>query len=68
MVRPFAQCPGPLVPLRVIGADAWFERAGSDRFEIQEQTIRVGPEETLTLLVFCDAAMLEEQDYRGYRR
>jgi len=54
--------------LRKIGADAWFERAGSDRFEIQEQTIRVGPEETLTLLVFCDAAMLEEQDYRGYRR
>lgn len=54
--------------LRKIGADAWFDRAGSDRFEIQEQTIRVGPEETLTLLVFCDDEMLEDQDYWGDRR
>jgi hypothetical protein len=54
--------------LRKIGADAWFDRMGADRFEIQEQTIRVGPDETLTLLVFCDAGMLEEQDCRAYRR
>lgn len=48
--------------LRKIGADAWFDRHGVDRFEIQEQTIRTGPDETLTLLVFCDEEMLEEVD------
>ncbi|WP_413208438.1 ImmA/IrrE family metallo-endopeptidase [Rhodospirillum sp. A1_3_36] len=45
--------------LRKIGADAWFDRIEADRFEIQEQTVRVGPEETLTLLVFLDDEMLE---------
>ena len=54
--------------LRKIGADAWFDRGGADRFEIQEQTIRVGPDETLTLLVFTDAAMLEEGGARRYYR
>lgn len=57
---------GPI--LRKIGADAWFDRAGADRFEIQEQTIRTGPGETLTLLVFCDERMLGDQDMRWYGR
>ncbi|MCA8907574.1 MAG: ImmA/IrrE family metallo-endopeptidase [Rhodospirillaceae bacterium] len=46
--------------LHKIGADAWFDRGGADRFEVQEQTIRTGPGETLTLLVFCDDAMLDD--------
>ncbi|MEL6216989.1 MAG: ImmA/IrrE family metallo-endopeptidase [Pseudomonadota bacterium] len=47
---------------RKIGADAWFDRYGADRFEIQEQTIRSGPDETLTLLTFGDEEMLQEVD------
>lgn len=47
---------------RKIGADAWFDRHGVDRFEIQEQTIRTGPAETLTLLIFIDDEMLEDED------
>jgi hypothetical protein len=53
--------------LSKIGADAWFDRAGTDRFELQEQTIRSGPRETLTLLVFCDAAMLEDEESWRHR-
>lgn len=53
--------------LRKIGADAWFDRAGADRFVLREQTIRVGSDETLTLLVFDDPEMLEEDDYRYLR-
>lgn len=48
--------------LRKIGADAWFDQHGADRFDIPEQTIRTGSGETLTLLVFSDEEMLEELD------
>ena len=44
-----------------IEADAWFDRVGASYFEIQEQTIVVGPDETLTLLIFTDDEMLEEE-------
>lgn len=50
---------------RKIGAEAWFDRRGADRFELHEQTIRTGPDETLTLLLISDFRMLEDQDYRG---
>lgn len=53
---------------RKIGADAWFDRAGADRFEIKEQTIRVGPDETLTLLLFTEEDMLNEEDRGSWRR
>lgn len=45
---------------RKIGADAWFDRRGADRFEVQEQTIRTGPDETLSLVLITDSKMLEE--------
>jgi hypothetical protein len=35
---------------RKIGADAWFSRPGSDRFEITEQSFRVPDEGVVTIL------------------
>ncbi|MCY4499152.1 MAG: ImmA/IrrE family metallo-endopeptidase [Rhodospirillaceae bacterium] len=46
--------------LRKIDADAWFDRRDAGRFELLEQTITVGPDETLTLLVFTDEEMLDD--------
>lgn len=46
---------------RKIGADAWFDRWDAERFEVYEQTIRSGPEETLTTVLISDPAMLEDQ-------
>lgn len=44
---------------RKIGADAWFDRRGADRFEVHEQTMRTGSE-TLTLVLISDPKMLED--------
>lgn len=44
---------------RKIGADAWFDRWDADRFEVHEQTMRIGPDETLTLILIRDQKMLE---------
>ena len=52
--------------LSKMDACAWFDRPEANRYEIKEQSIRVGPEETLTLLVFEDDEMLEERARRGY--
>lgn len=52
---------------RRIGADAWFDRFGADRYEVSEQTMRIGDDEILTLLLIIDEGMLEEQDHR-YRQ
>ncbi len=60
----FGRNPDDPLP-RKIGAEAWFDRRGADRFELHEQTIRTGPDETLTLLLISDSRMLEDQDYRG---
>ena len=49
-----ADCPSP----RKVGADAWFDRRGADRYELKEQTIRVGNDEVLTLLIIEDEGML----------
>ncbi len=46
--------------LHGIGADARFDRTSADRLEVQEQTVRISSNETLTLLVICDGEMLEE--------
>lgn len=51
-----------------IAADAWFDRWDAERFTILEQTIRTGPEETLTLLSITDEKMLDEDGKRAYRR
>lgn len=43
---------------RRIGADAWFDRWESERYEVYEQTIRIGDDEILTLIRIDDEAML----------
>lgn len=40
-----------------VGADAWFEFRGVDRFEIQEQSFLLPNEEVLTLLILPDEAL-----------
>lgn len=42
---------------RKVGADAWFEFRGVDRFEIQEQSFRLPNDEVLTLLILPDEAL-----------
>ena len=53
---------------RKIGADAWFDRRDAEQFEVLEQTMRTGPEETLTLIGIIDGKMLDEGADRAYRR
>ena len=43
-----------------IGADAWFERNEASRYEIFEETIRVGASEILTLLTLSAPEMLDD--------
>ena len=45
---------------RKIGADAWFDRWEAEKYEIQEQTIRTGTDEVLTLILITDPDMLED--------
>lgn len=47
---------------RKIGADAWFDRREAERYEVQEQSVLVGPAEILTILNFVDGDMLEEAE------
>jgi len=51
--------------LRKVGADAWFDRRDADRYEIQEQTIKVYGGTTLTILVIKDDKMLRDEEDRG---
>lgn len=43
-----------------VSAEAWFDRYDAHRYEIWEQTLRVGASEILSLLIFEDEEMLEE--------
>jgi Zn-dependent peptidase ImmA (M78 family) len=43
-----------------INADAWFDRHDASWFELQEQTVRSGIDQTLTLLIIEDERMLEQ--------
>jgi hypothetical protein len=43
---------------RRIGGDAWFDRRDADRYEVHEQTVRIGDEEILILVRIDDEAML----------
>lgn len=45
---------------RRIGADAWFDRAGADRYEVFEQSYPLPNREVATLLLINDPAMLRE--------
>lgn len=42
---------------RKLGADAWFEFRGVERFEVQEQSLRLPHDEVLTLLILPDEAI-----------
>jgi hypothetical protein len=44
-----------------IGADAWFDRNEASRYEIFEETIRVGASEILTLLTLSAHEMLDDR-------
>ena len=44
------------MPLK-IGADAWFEFRGVERYEIQEQSFSLPGNEILTLLILPDSAI-----------
>lgn len=46
---------------RKVRADAWFERKDSSRFVVREQTVRVSPDETISLVLVADREMLEER-------
>lgn len=46
--------------LSCVSADAWFDRYDSHKYELLEQTIKVGTSEIISLLVFDDEEMLEE--------
>jgi hypothetical protein len=62
----FGNKPDDSIP-RKVGADAWFDRREAERFEVQEQTFRTGPDEILTLVLIEDPKMLEDSDTRGWR-
>jgi hypothetical protein len=55
----FGESPDDRFP-RKIGAEAWFSRWEAERYEVQEQTIRTGDAEILTLIVVADGDMLRE--------
>lgn len=44
-----------------IGADAWFDRDEARYYEVQEQTVRVGDDRTLTLVTLIQNRMLEDR-------
>jgi len=46
--------------LSCVSAEAWFDCYDSHKYELLEQTIKVGTSEILSLLVFDDEEMLEE--------
>lgn len=45
-----------------INADAWFDRRGSERFEIVEDAIRISSSQVLTILWLENDEMLEERE------
>jgi hypothetical protein len=61
----FAGKPDDAVP-RKIGADAWFDRSDADRYEVHEQTYRIGPDEILTLILVSDPAALDDGGGGGW--
>jgi hypothetical protein len=46
---------------RKVGADAWFDRQNAARFMVREQTIRVARDETVSLVLLEDKAMLDDR-------
>lgn len=63
----FGRSEGDKFP-RLIGADAWFDRAEAHQYELYEQARRTTNDEILVLLTIKDNRMIEEETERsGYR-
>jgi IrrE N-terminal-like domain len=45
---------------RKVGADAWFDRRDADKYEVREQTIKVGYDEILAIILIDDEHMLRD--------
>lgn len=60
----FGQSEGDRHP-RLIGADAWFNRTEAQRYELFEQSKRVGDGEALILLTIKDDRMMDEEPERA---
>jgi len=43
---------------RTIGADAWFDFRGCDRYEVKEQSFSTGPDEVMTILTIPERALV----------
>ena len=56
----FGNAPNDPAP-RKIGADAWFDVRGAEKYVIHEQTIRSSTNETLSLVLISDPEMLEDR-------
>ena len=52
--------PLSMTRLSTVSAEAWFDRYNAGRYEIQEQTFKVGSSDILTLLIVNDEEMLED--------
>jgi len=53
---------------RKIGAEAWFDRRDAERYEVLEQSVRIGAGEVLSLILMNDADMMDEEETWSYRR
>jgi len=49
-----------LLPQRM-PAEAWFDRPEAQRYSLREQSVRLGPDRILTLLLLDDDQMLEDR-------
>lgn len=59
----------PKSRLGLMGAEAWFDRRGADRFEVLEQSWRVVDGEAISLIIFQDGEMLSEGGkHNGWKR
>lgn len=46
------------ISLSLMDADTWFDTEGADRYELAEQSFRVGDDEVMTLLVLKSEYMM----------
>lgn len=49
-----------MVPRRARGTGRAVDLWDADQFEVHEQTMRIGPDETFTLVTITDPRMLDE--------
>jgi hypothetical protein len=61
----FNNKPDDLMP-RKVGANAWFDRWEAERYEILEQSCRIGSAEVLTILLISDRRMLDDDTRSGF--